>query len=79
MKQYIIRNVGCDDETEFEIELTDEQLEFVIKLFDKNNIVANEYCKPELYIYNYDGYSNEWYNRSKKINRSNEELNGEQL
>ena len=71
MKQYIIRNVGCDDETEFEIELTDEQLELIIKLFDKNNIVADEYCQPELYIYNYDDYS---YNHTKPINRSNEEL-----
>lgn len=77
MKKYIIRNVGCDDETEFEIELTNEQLEFTIKLFDKNNIVADEICKPELYIYNYDGYSNVWYNRPKPINHSNEELNGE--
>lgn len=77
MKKYIIRNVGCDDETEFEIELTDEQLEFIIKLFDKNNIVADEGCQPELYIYNYDGYSNVWYNRLKPINRSNEELKGE--
>lgn len=77
MKKYIIRNVGCDDETEFEIELTDEQLEFITKLFDKNNIAADGSCQPELYIYNYDGYSNDWFNRSKPINRSNEELNGE--
>lgn len=77
MKKYIIRNVGCDDETKFEIELTNEQLEFTIKLFDKNNIVADEICKPKLYIYNYDGYSNVWYNRPKPINHSNEELNGE--
>ena len=77
MKKYIIRNVGCDDETEFEIELTDEQLEFIIKLFDKNNIIADGGCQPELYIYNYEGYSNEWYDHPKPINRSNEELNGE--
>ena len=77
MKKYIIRNVGCDDETEFEIELTDEQLEFIIKLFDKNNKIADCGCQPKLYIYNYDGYSNKLFNRSKPINRSNEELNGE--
>ena len=77
MKKYIIKNIGCDDETEFEIELTDEQLEFIIKLFDKNNIIADGGCQPELYIYNYEGYSNEWYDHPKPINRSNEELNGE--
>lgn len=77
MKKYIIRNVGCDDETEFEIKLTNEQLEFIIELFDKNNIMADGSCQPKLYIYNYDGYSNEWFNCSKPINHSNEELNGE--
>lgn len=77
MKKYIIRNVGCDDETEFEIELTDEQLEFIIKLFDKNNKIADCGCQPKLYIYNYDDYINDWFNRYKPINRSNEELKGE--
>ena len=37
MKKYYIENRGCDDTTEFEIELTDEELKKVIRLFEENN------------------------------------------
>ena len=80
MKKYIIKNIGCDDETEFEIKLTDKQLEFVIKLFEKNNEIAYCVCTPHLYIYEYDENKKNpsWeYTDDLCLNRDYEELNGE--
>ena len=39
MKKYRIENYGCDDNVCFNIELTDEELKLVIKLFEENNTI----------------------------------------
>lgn len=70
MKKYKIENRGCDDSTEFDIELTNEELITVIKIFEANNKKANYGCKPELYIYDYD-------NEDLRLNRDYDELNKE--
>lgn len=49
-KEYIIFNVGCDDDNVFTLEMTEKELEFVIKLAEKNNIRASVPCKPEIFI-----------------------------
>lgn len=72
MKKYKIANIGCDDSNWFDIELTEEELKIVIKLFEENNKIADYGCTPHLYIYEY--------NENKKnlcLNRDYEELNKE--
>ena len=76
MKKYHITNQGCDDETEFNIELTDEEFKTIIKLFDANNKQADYGCKPHLYIYNHCE-NNENYWEETYLNKSYEELNKE--
>ena len=73
MKYYTIINSGCDDDTEFQIELSDEQLEFVIKLFERNNINADYGCRPSLFIYEYNDYRNDKYS-AKSLARDYDEL-----
>ena len=70
MKKYKIENCGCDDTTEFDIELTNEELITAIKIFEANNKKADCGCKPELYIYDYD-------NEDSRLNRDYDELNKE--
>lgn len=55
MKKYKIANIGCDDSNWFNMELTEEELKVVIKLFEKNNKIAGlklENKKMEKYINN---------------------------
>lgn len=54
MNKYLIANVGCDDNTEFVIELDDKELQTIIRFCDENNKVADYQCKPEIHIYKYD-------------------------
>lgn len=54
MKKYMIENCGCDDSVYFDMELTDEELKLVIKLFEENNKRASYCCTSHLYIYKYD-------------------------
>jgi hypothetical protein len=51
MKKYLIENMGCDDETDFEIELTDEELEIILKFIKLNNENATGHCQPVIGIY----------------------------
>lgn len=53
MKKYHIENIGCDDTTKFDVELTDEELKTIIKVFETNNSEANYGCKPQIFIFNY--------------------------
>lgn len=78
MKKYKIANIGCDDSNWFDIELTDEELKLVIKLFEKNNKRADCGCTPHLYIYEYDESKREhnWgYTENLCLNRDYGELN----
>ena len=76
MKKYKIANIGCDDSTCFDMELTDEELKLVIKLFEENNKVADYGCLPSLYIYEHDENKKNWeYTEDLCLNRSYEELN----
>lgn len=79
MKKYRIENCGCDDTVCFNIELTDEELKLVIKLFEENNKIADYGCKPHLYIYEYDeNKESSWeYTEGLCLNRGYEELNKE--
>ena len=80
MKKYEIANIGCDDSNWFDIELTKEELNTVIKLFEKNNKIADCGCTPHLYIYEYDENKKTpiWdYTDDLCLNRDYEELNGE--
>lgn len=54
MKKYKIANIGCDDSNWFDMELTEEELKVVIRLFEENNKIADYGCTPHLYIYEYD-------------------------
>ena len=77
MKKYRIENCGCDDTVCFNIELTDEELKLVIKLFEENNKIADYDCKPHLYIYEYDeNKESSWeYTEDLCLNRGYKELN----
>lgn len=80
MKKYKIANIGCDDSNWFDIELTEEELKIVIKLFEENNKIADCGCTPHLYIYEYDEKKNNScreYTEDLCLNRDYEELNGE--
>ena len=79
MKKYRIENCGCDDSNCFDMELTDEELKVVIKLFEENNKIADYGCKPHLYIYEYDeNKESSWeYTEDLCLNRGYEELNKE--
>lgn len=80
MKKYRIENCGCDDTVCFNIELTDEELKAVIKLFEENNKYASYCCTPHLYVYEYDENKGEctWeYTENLCLNRDYEELNKE--
>ena len=80
MKKYKIANIGCDDSNWFNMELTDEELKVVIKLFEENNKIADYGCKPHLYVYEYDESEKEhnWgYIENLSLNRDYEELNKE--
>lgn len=50
MKSYIIKNVGCDDTTTFEIILDDEELNTIISFAIKNNKSKDDYCQPYIEI-----------------------------
>ena len=79
MKKYRIANIGCDDSNWFDIELTDEELKLVIRLFEENNKIADYCCKPELYIYGYDKDKEKDYydNEDLRLNRDYDELSEE--
>lgn len=74
MKKYLIQNHGCDDSTEFEMELTDEEVKFLIKVFEENNKYAYYQCTPRLYIS--DKYTKQarWYYSEHSLNKSYDEL-----
>lgn len=75
MKKYHIKNIGCDDTTEFEIELTDEELKTVIRLFEENNKNSSYGCMPRLYIYEFDKDKTRW-EYDNPLNRGYDELKG---
>lgn len=51
MKKYLIDNNGCDDTTRFEIELTDEELQTILKFIKLNNKNSYYGCQPKIDIY----------------------------
>ena len=78
MKKYLICNDGCDDSTEFEIELTDEEVKTLVKVFNANNKKANYQCRPSIFIYDeYEVEEEGWYNRKHCLNKTHDELKGE--
>lgn len=79
MKKYKIANEGCDDSNWFDIELTEEELKVVIKIFEENNKRASYGCTPHLYIYDYEeNRKNNYYdNEDLRLNRDYDELNKE--
>ena len=50
-KLYYIENIGCDDTTEMEIELTDEEYTFLKRVFDALNDKSEYACMPRIYVY----------------------------
>ena len=50
MSKHIICLVGCDDATEVEMEMTDEELEFLRNVARKVNNKSSCECMPTLYI-----------------------------
>lgn len=74
MKKYLIVNLGCDDRTEFILELTDKELKTIIKFCDENNKAADDQCKPEIQIFEYDENINGYYNYGKPINNQYEDF-----
>ena len=65
MKKYHIENCGCDDSTDFDIELTDDELKTVIRLFEENNKASKYGCQPVAYIYEYRE-DNKYYGENRK-------------
>ena len=49
-KVYQISLVGCDDETVFKMELTDEEYKLLKKVGDKANATATYNCMPRMYV-----------------------------
>ena len=49
-KKYFIDNVGCDDETIAEFEFTQEEFEFLKKVFDELNTHSEYGCMPTIHI-----------------------------
>ena len=76
MKKYLICNHGCDDCNEFEMELTEEQAQFLIKVFEENNKIADYQCKPSLYICDNYTKENGWYSGYSSMNKDYYELKG---
>lgn len=71
--KYHIENNGCDDSVAFDIELTDEEVKTLIKVFEENNKLANYCCTPDIYIYEYnENYS--YFDYEKALNKSYYEL-----
>ena len=77
MKKYLIQNHGCDDSTEFEMELTDEEVKFLIKVFEENNRHADNQCKPRLFISDEYTKPGIWYDSKHRLNKSPNEIIGE--
>lgn len=50
LKLYHICNEGCDDETEMDIALTDEEFQILDRVFDELNEHSTYCCKPKIYI-----------------------------
>lgn len=50
MKKYRIENEGCDDTTYSEMELTEQELELLIKFAKENNKNSHCGCQPRIYI-----------------------------
>jgi len=51
MKSYTIYLHGCDDTTEFEIELTEAQAELVRIMVDKSEEASEYGCQPVMQIF----------------------------
>lgn len=79
MKKYKIANIGCDDSNWFDMELTEEELKVVIRLFEENNKIADYGCTPHLYVYEYEkNRKNDYYDiEDLCLNRDYNELKEE--
>lgn len=51
MNKYLISLNGCDDTTYCELELTDKELEFLIKISKEINKYSTYRCEPSISIY----------------------------
>ena len=65
MNKYLITLNGCDDTTECEIELTNEQFETFMQIAKKINKHSTYGCEPTISIYekykkDNDGYFHYW-------------------
>lgn len=69
MKKYFIANLGCDDHTEFILELTDEELKTIIKFCDENNKASDYQCKPEIQIFELNEEFNNFYSYGEPLNK----------
>ena len=62
----LINNNGCDDTTEFELDLSEKEFNIILNFAKINNEMAKRHCQPTIAIYkNYkfdelNGY-NIWY------------------
>lgn len=75
MEKYHIENCGCDDTSEFDIELSDDELKTIIKFVDANNKVADYFCKPDIRIYKFSDDRRYYYKDSNMLNKTYKELN----
>ena len=48
---YWIENCGCDDETDKAFEFTDEEVAFLVNVFNKLNAVSTYGCMPTIHLY----------------------------
>ena len=60
-KLYRINLEGCDDETIFEMELTESEYQFLLKVAEKANETSTYGCMPRMYVnpYKEEGGENE--------------------
>lgn len=49
-KLYHITNCGSEDKTEMEIELTDEEYNFLKRVFDALNEKSQDMCMPSIFV-----------------------------
>ena len=53
-QRYKIANIGCDDSNWFDMFLSYDELQLIIKLFEENNKCACSACTPHLFIFDYE-------------------------
>lgn len=67
MMKYLIALYGCDDEIYYELELSNTELEFLIKISKEINKRRTRSCQPTMHIYKDYEKEESFYKLSKDL------------